>query len=95
MAPMLFVPLLVAMVFLVIFWCIRETFTLLVFNFALIFIIVDFTSYFSMTDVTSDAQLHMIYLFVTVAIIGWTKTLYHLVINYRKGLMLIQEGDVR
>lgn len=88
---MLLNPLLIFMLILILLWVIRDVFILLVINLFEIFIIIDFTSYFDMAGVTTQAQMNMIYGFVMLSVISWAKLIHILIILQRKGKEMLEE----
>lgn len=90
---MLSTPLMYLLVITILLWVIRNPIILLILNLVVIFVIIDFESYFDMSGITASAVYDIIAVYVGVAVIGWGILIHQLIKARKKALGLLDDQE--
>lgn len=90
---MLNTPLIYLVVIIVLLWAIRNPVILLILNLVVIFIILDFSSYFDTSGITASAIYDIIAIYVGAAVAGWGILIHILNKARKKALGLLDDQE--
>ena len=90
---MLNTPLMYIVVIIILFWAIRNPTILLTINLIVIFIILDFESYFDVSGITASAVLNLKAGYVAAAIAGWGILIHQLIKARKKAAGIMEDQE--